>query len=94
MTGQNMNKYVVISLTEEKDFKAIEKSLKTLDPSVYDYYSSKGVYFVQYGGTAQQVAELIGFGSKYGSKPGLVIGPFQQYYGFANPDLWNWLNSP
>ena len=85
-----MNQYAVILLGDEREPDEIRKALQSIDPSVFDFYASRGVYFARFSGTAQQLAERIGFVKEHGAKLGIVIGVGQNY-GFANADLWNWM---
>ena len=85
-----MKRYAVILLSDEQDSGTAD-ILRNVDPSVFDYYSSRGLYFVRFAGTAQQLAERIGFASQHGARLGLVTS-LGQYDGFANRDLWNWLS--
>ena len=89
-----MNMYAVILLADEEEPGAAVKILRGLDPSVYEHYAQRGLYFVRFGGTAQQLAERMGFGTGRGPHPlrGVVLG-VSQYFGFANRDLWNWMGS-
>ena len=64
--------------------------LRTIDTAVYENYAKRGVYFVRFSGTAQQLAERIGFSDDHGAQSGIVVGMNGRYYGYANGDLWAW----
>ncbi len=92
---KNMNIYAVIMLAEDADANKTAETLRSLDPSVYEHYASRGVYFVRFNCTAQQLSEKLGLApvsiaTEHSAKTGIVIG-VNQYFGFANNDLWNWL---
>lgn len=89
-----MNKYAVILLSDEEEPGAAANILRAIDPSVYEHYAQRGLYFVRFGGTAQQLAERMGFSTGHDPDPirGVVLG-VSQYFGFANRDLWNWMGS-
>lgn len=85
-----MAMYAVIQLADGDTPEEMTKKLQAVDDSVFAFYAHRGVYFVRYGGTAQQLAERIGFGGEHGAKIGIVIA-MGQNYGYANGDLWNWM---
>ncbi len=86
-----MNKYAVVLLADEEEPGTVVSILRTVDASVYEHYAARGIYFARFAGTAQQLAERLGFANDYGAKRGIVIGAGGQYYGYANRDLWNWM---
>lgn len=88
-----MNIYAVILLDADVDAEKTVNILHEQDPSFYDHYASRGVYFVRFSGAAQQLAERLGFANEHGAQRGIVIG-VGQYFGYANRDLWNWMDSP
>ena len=89
-----MNMYAVILLDDEEEPGVAANTLRAIDPSVYEHYAPRGLYFVRFGCTAQQLAERMGFATKHDTHPirGVVLG-VSQYFGFANRDLWNWMGS-
>ena len=87
-----MAMYAVIQLGDADTQEEMKAKLQAIDDSTFAFYADRGVYFVRYGGTARQLAERIGFAGEHGAKPGIVIKA-RQHYGFANRDLWNWMNT-
>lgn len=49
------------------------------------------VYFVSYSGTTQELASKIGLDGTLDAS-GIVL-PVNNYSGFANPNIWEWLKS-
>ena len=86
-----MKKYAVVLLGGEKEAGKVASILKLVDDAAYENYTQRGVYFVRYSGTAQQLAERIGFSDDRGAQSGIVVGIGGQYYGYANRDLWTWM---
>ena len=87
-----MTMYAVIQLGDGDTPEEMKSKLQDIDNSVYTLYANRGVFFLRYGGTAQQLADRIGFGKEHGAKIGIVTA-MGQNYGFANVDLWNWMKS-
>ena len=67
------------------------RAISGVDSSAYTGYAPK-VYFVQYNGTANSLAEKVGFSGETKSVAGVVIQA-SGYFGFASPDLWEWLRN-
>ena len=86
-----MNKYAVVTFAAEEEQGKTVNTLRSLDPSAYEHYGARGVYFARFSGTAQQLAEKLGFAADFGATPGIVIGISGQYYGYGNRSLWQWL---
>ena len=87
-----MAMYAVIQLGAGDTPEEMKAKLQAIDNSVYTYYASRGVFFLRYGGTAEQLAERIGSGGTADAKLGIVIAVGQNY-GFAKRDLWNWMGT-
>ena len=66
-------------------------ALRAIDDATFDGYEDRGVYFARYRGTAQQLAERVGFSEEHGAQAGIVI-EVGRNYGFAKGDLWHWLD--
>ncbi len=82
--------YAVISFgSGDRD---LSDAVKKVDPSAYTSYQQK-VYFVSYKGTAESLSAEIGFtpNPPKSSSDGVVLG-IHQYFGFANADLWQWMD--
>lgn len=84
-----MTTYAVIPFTD--DIETPWKALEDLQTVYRDY--APPVAFVRYGGTAKQLAEKVGFSKHHGEKTGVVV-EIADYHGFANTDLWRWLERP
>ena len=78
--------YAVIPL--EGDAQNLQSALGDIQTTYRDYEPT--VLFVAFGGTAKQLAEKAGFSKQHGAKSGIVV-EVTDYYGFANTDLWHWL---
>ena len=87
-----MNMYAIVFLKDENREKVVE-ALSEIDKSVFKDYSSRGVYFVRFSGTAKQLAENLGMSGDYNAPRTGIVMKVTQYFGFANRDLWTWLSS-
>jgi len=81
-----MTTFAVIPLSESA--LDLQKALEGIQTVYRDY--EPNVLFVQYGGTAKQLAERVGFSQQHGAKNGIVV-EVVDYYGYANTNLWRWL---
>ena len=82
------NMYAVIQLGHGDTPEEITAKLQGIDNSTYTYYANRGVFFLRYGGTARQLAEMVGFDSNTG-----IVVAMGQNYGYANGDLWDWMGA-
>ena len=82
--------YAIIPLQLE-DKSSFQSRLETLSQQKIPLYKEYDqVYFIDFEGTSKQVSDEVGFTSgETGS--GIVLG-CSAYWGFANKDLWEWLN--
>lgn len=62
--------------------------IQRIDSSAYVSYSPT-IYFVRFDGTAASLAATLGFHDSR-KRFGVVI-PAKGYFGYANRDLWDWL---
>ena len=79
--------YVVIPLSNEPD--NILDRIRNIDKGAYDSYAPNA-YFLQFRGTAESLAKLLGFSMHTDQKRGVVLD-FNGHYGCANADLWEWI---
>ena len=86
-----MAMYAVIQLGDGDTPEEMGAKLQELDKSAYSHYASRGIFFLRYGGTAEQLAEKVGFGNSADAEVGIVI-TMGQNYGFAKKDLWTWMS--
>ena len=78
--------YAVIPLTDPgADFLEI---INGIDSGAYVDYAPK-VYFVRFKGTPASLSVAVGFDSE-SPTDGIVIAS-KDYNGYANADLWGWL---
>ena len=63
-----MSKYAVILFADEDKPGQAVATLRAVDTAVYEHYASRGVYFVRFPGTAQQLAERLGFATDHGAR--------------------------
>ncbi len=82
--------YAVILLLD--DHGSIEAIVQKVDQEAYISYSPK-IYFVSFNGTADALSKQLGFTSQSHQKEGMVIAirKFGDYFGYANGDLWPWM---
>ena len=82
-----MTTFAIIPLDDN-----IETLRKELDnhKAVYRDYGPRA-FFVKHGGTAKELAERVGFSQQHGARAGVIV-EVVNYYGFANQDLWLWLD--
>ena len=78
--------YAIIPFGDDRDLSA---AVRKVDPTAYTSYQPKA-YFVSYKGTAETLSNAVGFTSNNPSD-GVVLA-IQQYFGFANNDLWQWMD--
>ena len=67
-----------------------DKSQTLVPVDTYLEYKPEA-YFVNYQGTSQELAKLIGYGSTQESIGSGMVVSLNNYYGFANHTLWNWV---
>lgn len=82
-----MSIYAVVMLVDDEK-SGVGGILRAVDSSLYEHYAPK-FYLVRFGGTAQQLAEKVGF-NEHGKNWGVVI-KIDDYYGFADRDMWTWM---
>ena len=80
--------YVVIPFAD-RDTNDVLARIRDIDKGAYDSYAPRA-YFLQFGGTAESLAKTLGFSTHTNKISGAVL-EINDYYGFANRDLWEWL---
>ena len=81
--------YVVIPFVSEEP--NVLNRIREIDKGAYDSYAPKA-YFLRFGGTSESLAKTLGFSTHTDKISGVVLR-INDYYGFANKDLWEWLYS-
>jgi hypothetical protein len=79
--------FVVVSISEPP---AVERALETAAPDGGYYKIKDGVWFVQFDGTSQDLAEKLGVRTPPTNGTG-VVTPIGNYSGRGPTDMWEWL---
>lgn len=82
-----MATFVVIPLTQSD---AIGSRISNT-PKVQAYFVPPGVWLASFNGTSEQLSDLLGI-SEGDTGTGLVLN-FNSYFGRANPQIWEWIQS-
>ncbi|MYH69076.1 MAG: hypothetical protein F4147_02830 [Gammaproteobacteria bacterium] len=65
--------------------------LKDADVRYFFHDEEAGsIFLVSYEGTTGELAKLVGLSKEQNTSSGVVLA-FDNYAGFANPDIWEWL---
>ena len=74
-------------------FKSYDAILFQLEDKAIRYHFYEGedarIFFVSFDGTTRELADAVGL-TKGGNGSGVVLA-FDNYAGFANPDIWEWI---
>lgn len=87
--------YAIIPLDDDRTADEDERlrlRVAAVDPTAYIHYAPN-LYLVSYPGTSAELAEQVGFTKKADTPIGGVIFNIPYYYGYASPDMWEWLGT-